>query len=252
MPVEDCLIEKVGSRGTLFVYDDLDGLPTTVYLINTPRHVFIVDTFLGPESMEPVLRHMAERCPGKPVVVFNTHYHWDHIWGNCAFPGATVAAHRLTRPKMAEVGQQELTAYQRYRRGAVDLVLPHLTFDARLCFEDDGVEFFHSPGHTQDSTSGYDRIDNVLLVGDNVELPLPYLNWDGLGRYLKTLEGYEEIGAARIIAGHCPKVTKEAIDVNMEYLREFMAGNTEWYETGEGKATHAQNVAVIGRLRGKT
>lgn len=249
MPVEDCLIEKVGSRGTLFVYDDLDGLPTTVYLIDGPSHWFVIDTFLGPESMRPVRKFIDRRRPAKPVVVLNTHYHWDHVWGNCAFLNATIASHRLTKERMLAHGHEELVAYGQYRKGEVYTVMPQLLFEERQAFEEDGVEFFHSPGHTEDSSSCYDRVDKVLLVGDNVELPLPYLYWNDLGRYQETLKNYVAMDAKRIIAGHCPKVTKEAIDVNMEYLREFMAGNTKWYETGEGKSTHAQNVEVLGRLK---
>lgn len=248
MQSEKCLVEKVGTRGTLFIFDDLDGLPTTVYLINGPRHVFVVDTFLGPESMEPVLAHMAEHCPGKPVVVFNTHYHWDHIWGNCAFPGAAIVSHSLTRAKTAEVGAKELEAYGKYRQGRVELVLPGLTFGSSLCFEDDGVEFFHSPGHTEDSSSCYDRVDGVLLAGDNLELPLPYLYWDKLGSYLETLDGYLKLGARRVIAGHHPLVTGEIIGGNMEYLGDFGSGKAEKHRDGEGRGTHARNMAVLERL----
>lgn len=245
-------IESVGSRGTLFTYDDLDGLPTTVYLIEGPSRWFVIDTFLGPQSMAPVMDRISRDGPGKPVVVFNTHYHWDHVWGNCAFAGATVVSNRLTRAKMSEVGLKELDAYKNYRRGAVELVLPDLTFDHRLYFEEDGVELFTSPGHTEDSASCCDRIDNVLLVGDNVELPLPYLYWDNLDRYVETLGEYQKLGAKRVIAGHHPLVTGDIIDGNVEYLKDFSSGRAGRYLQGEGRDTHAQNVAVLDRLREKT
>lgn len=249
MKSDNCIIDKVGTRGTLFVFDDLDGLPTTVYLIEGAKHLFVCDTFLGPARMTPVLANIKEMRPGKPVVVFNTHYHWDHIWGNCAFPGAAVVSHSMTRAKMAEVGAKELEAYERYRRGQVELVLPDQTFDSRLNFEEDGVEFFHSPGHTEDSASCYDRIDQVLLVGDNVELPLPYLYWNNLERYLKTLEGYLKLGAKRVIAGHHPLVTGDIIRGNIEYLKDFASGRAERYLQGESRNTHAQNISVLGRHR---
>lgn len=239
--------EKVGSRGTLFTFGDLGGLTTTAYLIEGPRHWFVVDTFLGPESMATVLEHIGRTDPGKPVVVFNTHYHWDHVWGNCAFHGATIAAHDLTRSKMAEVGQKELEAYGEYRRGKVSIVLPQLLFDSKLRFEEDGVELFHSPGHTEDSSSCYDRVDGVLLAGDNLELPLPYLNWGKLDRYLETLEDYLKLEAGRVIAGHHPRVTGEIINGNMEYLRDFASGRAEKYLKGEGRDTHTQNQTVMER-----
>ncbi|HBE73203.1 MAG TPA: Zn-dependent hydrolase, partial [candidate division Zixibacteria bacterium] len=127
-------------------------------------------------------------------------------------------------------------------------VLPGLTYGSRLCFEDDGVEFFHTPGHTEDSSSCYDRVDGVLLAGDNVELPLPYLYWDKLGRYLETLEGYLKLGASRVIAGHHPLVTGDIIGGNMEYLGDFGSGKAEKHRVGEGRDTHARNMAVLERL----
>ena len=250
MKNKKCIIEKVGSRGTLFTYSDLEGLLTTVYLIECPGHVYVIDTFLGPGSMTPVLEHIDKSCPGKPAVVFNTHYHWDQVWGNCAFPGAIVASHRLTRQKMAEAGQKELDAYGQYRRGEVRLVMPGLTFDSGLAFEDDGVEFFHSPGHTEDSSSCLDRVDGVLLVGDNVEMPLPFLNWDDLEAYRKTLEGYKQRNVSRIIAGHCLQVTTEVLDANIRYLEDFQQGRTAAYETGASGPSHSQNIQAMAKLSG--
>ena len=234
-------VERVGSRGLLFTFCDLDGLPATVYLIEGQKHWFVVDTFLGPESMKPVREAMERKRLVKPVVVFNTHYHWDHVWGNCAFLNATIVSHRLTKEAMIFKAWAELAEYGRHQQGDVSIILPQLLFDERLAFEEDGVEFFHTPGHTQDSSSCYDRIDKVLLVGDNVELPLPYLYWNDLDRYLETLKSYLAVDVQRIIAGHHIRVTLEIIKANMDYIRDFILGQADKYQQGAGAATHSQN-----------
>lgn len=242
-------IERIGRRGLLFTFADLDDLPTTVYLIEGPKHWFVVDTFLGPEAMKPVREAIERPRRIKPVVVCNTHYHWDHVWGNGAFLNATIVSHRLTKEAMISRARAELEEFRSYQRGEVSIILPQLLFDDKLVFAEDGVEFFHSPGHTQDSSSVYDRMDGVLAVGDNVELPLPFLYENNLGQYLETLKKYLELDAKRIIAGHHTRVTPEIIQSNIDYLWDLILGETDRHEKGEGRRTHLQNIRFLEQSR---
>ena len=45
--------------------------------------------------------------------VINTHYHADHAWGNCFFPGATVISHSLARQLMLEKGEPSLESVKK-------------------------------------------------------------------------------------------------------------------------------------------
>jgi cyclase len=251
MKNEKCNITRIGGRGTLFTFHELAGLETNVYVINGPKHVFVVDTFLGTRSMDVVKKRMAGALRRKPVVVVNTHYHWDHVWGNCAFPGALVVSHARCRETMLRIGKKELAAYAALRQGKVELVYPDCTFTGRLMFEDDGVELFHSPGHSPDSISVYDRTDRVLLVGDNVEEPLPFLYSLDLEHFKQTLEAYLALKAKRIIAGHCSQVTPGLIKRNMGYLRAFRLGRTGRFEKDPYRQTHAQNRLAMKTMRNK-
>ncbi|HTY08687.1 MAG TPA: MBL fold metallo-hydrolase, partial [Candidatus Edwardsbacteria bacterium] len=102
-----------------------------------------------------------------------------------------------------------------------------------------------------DSISVYDREDNVLFVGDNVEKPLPYLYSRDLEQYQRTLDSYLKFKAKRIIAGHCATVTRKTIRQDLEYLRAFSSNKTRKYETGRFKQAHGQNVKVMQMLRNK-
>lgn len=251
MPGRPCSIERVGARGTLFTFFDLEGMETTVYAIDGPRHLFIVDTFLGPRSMAVVKERMAPALRRRAVIVVNTHYHWDHVWGNCAFPGALIVAHAACREKIARIGEKELKAYGSMKQGDVTLVLPDCVFTGRVAFEDDGLELFHSPGHSPDSISVYDRRDRVLLVGDNVERPLPYLYSRDLSAYERTLASYVSLGAKRIIAGHCPRVTRDDIKDNLAYVRAFRSGRAAKYDKGQFRQAHQQNLRAMELLKSK-
>jgi glyoxylase-like metal-dependent hydrolase (beta-lactamase superfamily II) len=251
MQNDKCKTARVGKRGTLFIFRELEGLETCVYVIDGPKHAFVVDTFLGPKSMAIVKKRMGRALRGRPVVVINGHYHWDHIWGNCAFPKSQIVAHSLCRERIERIGAKELKAYGSMQQGNVKLVLPNCTFTDRLVYQDDGVELLHSPGHSPDSISVFDRTDNVLLVGDNVERPLPYLYSTDLDAYERTLRSYLSSGARRIIAGHCARVTRDTIRGNLAYVRAFRNGGTGKYDTGQFRQTHRQNLRVMELLKSK-
>jgi glyoxylase-like metal-dependent hydrolase (beta-lactamase superfamily II) len=65
-----------------------------------------------------------------PLILINTHYHADHSWGNCFFPGSTIIAHSICREKLSTVGQASLREARQQNNvfRSVRIVLPHMTF----------------------------------------------------------------------------------------------------------------------------
>lgn len=239
-------IERVGKRGVLFTFHELHGFETNVYAISGRKHIFIADTFLGPEPMERVKEYMASNFSLKPFVVFNSHSHWDHIWGNCAFKEGMIISHEICREMIIKAGSDEKDRHSGCMMGNVVLTYPDVTFSESLTFSEDNVKFFHSPGHTEDSSSMLDMEDDVLFVGDNIESPIPYLNCSALDTYIKTLEGYLNMDADRIIAGHCHELDRRLIETNIEYIRRFRDGDTKKYETGACSDINEENMKVLG------
>jgi glyoxylase-like metal-dependent hydrolase (beta-lactamase superfamily II) len=98
---------RVGSRGHLFTW--MEPYHTNVYVIDGHKHVFVVDTFLGPGPMEEVKARLAgEGVRGKPFVVFNTHADYDHYWGNQSFEGSTIVAHESALLRIRTQGEEGL------------------------------------------------------------------------------------------------------------------------------------------------
>jgi len=218
-------IERIGKRGTLLTFQEGDSLfsqDTCVYLINTEDKLFLCDTHVGPKSMDIVKDYInAEGLGNKEIIVFNTHSDWDHIWGNCAFPDSIIIAHDSCRRIILENGEKELERYKGiYHDGSFGLKLPNLTFDSKLRFEDYGIEFIYAPGHTVDSAICYDKIDSVLFVGDLVEYPEPYLQYENLEEYIKTLECIKSIKADTVISGHSGIVNEDLINENISFIRK--------------------------------
>jgi cyclase len=238
---------KIASRGHLFTFDELEGFQTNVYLIEGSHHLFVLDTFLGPEAMASLIDVMRTLPGEKPVIVFNSHFHWDHIWGNAAFGDVLIFSHQKCRELIIAHGLAELKEYGHLKMGEVILTNPGVTFDSALRFEEDNLFFFHSPGHTEDSSSVWDPLDKVLFVGDNLESPLPYLSTPDLGPYLDTLEKYLTFPAEWIIAGHATSQDRQLLESNRNYVRCFREGKTELYESEPYRRIHEANCQLVNR-----
>ena len=234
-------VQQIGTRGIMFTFYELDNYPTNVFVIHGLTHTFVCDTFLGPASMEEVKNYFRYNYEEKPFIVFNSHFHWDHIWGNCAF-SSMIIAHTLCRESIIQEGESELEQYDEYRQGEVNIVLPNCTFHKRISFPEEGVEFFYTPGHTRDSASCIDLVDDTLFVGDNVEAPIPYLFYENLKEYSCTLQKLLDMDATNIIPGHGTICDESLVYENQAYIEAFINHDTEKYEKGKYQHLHQINV----------
>lgn len=214
-------VSKVGNRGIIFTFED----DIAVYLIQTDTYWFLCDTHLGPQSMECINNYISIESNLKDVIVFNSHSDWDHIWGNCAFQGKIIIGHETCRKRMNEIGQFDLTRLTEYHRGIIKLVLPNLTFSDRITFAEDEIEFIYAPGHTVDSSVCFDRKDSILFVGDLVEYPIPYLDFDDLQAYINTLDFIKNFPAKVKVSSHSGIIDNTLIDRNIKYIENIFKGS---------------------------
>jgi len=239
-------VEKVGNRGFLFSFLDMDNYPTNVYLINGKNRFFVCDTFLGPSHMMAISEFALTELGNKPFVVFNSHYHWDHIWGNCYFHNALIVSHILTRERILRLGKKEVTKNHRFWEKEAFIKPPDCTFQEKILFPEDSVECFYSQGHTKDSSSCLDVEDGVLFVGDNLENPIPYLETAHLEEYEATLRQYKLVPWQFIVPGHGVVAGKKLLDKNIHYIQDLLDKQPEKYSKEPYSAIHAVNVKVTG------
>lgn len=212
---------KVGSRGVIFTFED----DISVYLIETDQKWFLCDTHLGPESMEGIKKYILQEGKNKEVIVFNSHSDWDHIWGNCSFENGIIIGHETCRKRMSEIGEFDLRRLSEHHCGLIKLVLPNITFNDKITFPEEEIEFIYAPGHTVDSSICFDKKDSVLFVGDLVEWPIPYLDFHDLPAYSKTLEYIKNFPARVKISSHSGIVDNELIEGNIAYVNDIFKGN---------------------------
>lgn len=209
-------IENIGKRGVLFGTDGIPDCITYAYLIKGKKCNYLVDTGLGSGTADFIKGYIARNCPGD-VVVINTHYHWDHIWGNIGFEGDAICAHPLTLKMIGEHWDEMVQKGGKYKDGEIKNVLPNTPIADYFLFDEDGIEIFYTPGHTVDSLSVYDRIDKVLHVGDNMETPFPSVH-DTEAHLKDSLKKYLEYDFDRCICGHNGDVKRAEILTVIESL----------------------------------
>ncbi|MHA1347686.1 MAG: MBL fold metallo-hydrolase [Candidatus Heimdallarchaeaceae archaeon] len=240
---------KVGTRGFFFSFDD--PYFTTIYVINGENRIFICDTFLGPDPMNKVLEFLEkEGVKDKEIVIFNTHYDYDHIWGNQLFEDSIILAHELCVKELEQTGKDDLKQFKAHKKGDVKLVVPNTSFKEKLVFSDDGVEFYHTPGHTADSSSCYDSVDKVLIVGDNLESPFPFIRILNIQEYVNSLREYLTRDVKTIVSGHDELMHNNILlRTNLEYLENFASNKIDRKNfSKKQRGIHFKNVKTVGEL----
>ncbi|MFW9982025.1 MAG: MBL fold metallo-hydrolase [Candidatus Thorarchaeota archaeon] len=238
--------QKIGSRGMLFPFKD--PFPTNVYVIIGPERIYMLDTFLGSESMAVVKKTLDSEGHGdKPVVVFNSHGDYDHYWGNAAFEGALIIGHEECRARILKESDESLLVNREQKKGEVIVKAPSLVFAEKIRFPDDGLTFYHTPGHTTDSASCYDEVDKVLFVGDNVESPLPYIYNTDIAQFHDTLKSYFEIDWDLMIASHAsPLHDRSLLERNIEYLSKLRSWHLDITQLSQEELhLHSQNISYL-------
>ncbi|NPV56809.1 MAG: MBL fold metallo-hydrolase [Anaerolineae bacterium] len=198
----------------------------TAGVITGPQWAVVIDTLALPEETLEMRSFIEEELAVPVRYVINTHYHADHTWGNCFFPGATILSHTLCRQLMVERGQNALENARKQNPAfkQVKLVLPHLTFEsgeASLRVGKKNLILSTTPGHSRDGISVLVEEDRVLFAGDAF-MPLPYIVDGDIDMLLNTIKRIGKMGLENIVQGHGDIILRgeieEAVKENIAYL----------------------------------
>lgn len=211
-------IQKIKNRGILYTHDDLDW-DLNMYLIKGRKNNYVIDTGLGSLSADIIKENI--KNDDKKTIVINTHYHWDHVWGNGSFKDCMIVSHKLCRDMILSYWENMMYKNSQYCLGRVEMCLPNLVFQNELYFTEDKIRIFHTPGHTLDSISILDEEDKVLVladnIGDNMDEIVPSIYCEK-EMYIRTMEKYENIDFDICISGHNKVLQKSIIREILEIL----------------------------------
>lgn len=128
------------------------------------KEMILVDPGDSPETIEK----MVEQMQGKPVAVFLTHGHFDHILAVEAIKETyqiPVYAGREEEEVLAEVSLNKTDAMRRPTSIHPDVLVDDLEEFTMAGFS---VQVIHTPGHTKGSVCYYFPEEKLLVSGDTL------------------------------------------------------------------------------------
>jgi len=198
----------------------------TAGVVVGPQWAVVIDTLAMPEETLGIRDFIEHELDLQVRYVINTHYHADHCWGNCFFPGATIIAHSLCRQLLAERGIPSLENVRQQNPSFKQskIVLPQLIFNQgtlNLKVGKKNLALTPSTGHSPDSISVFVEEDRVLFAGDAF-MSLPYLVDGSIDDMTASIKKIGRMGLENIIQGHGDVILRGEIEAavkeNLAYL----------------------------------
>lgn len=221
----------------------------TAGVVVGPQWAVVIDTLALPDETL-AMRMFIEEQVGVPVrYVVNTHYHADHSWGNCFFPGAMVMSSLTCRELMALHGPAALETARRQDPAfrAIKLTLPQLTFsEGSLILRVGKKNLVLSllPGHSKDGIGVLVEEDRVLFAGDAF-LPLPYIVDGNLDELALTIKKIGKMGLENIIQGHGDIILRGEIDDAVRDNLAYLSGLRKAVRTAAKKRNPQDALGLI-------
>ncbi len=194
-----------------------------------PEWAVAIDTLAFPEETWAIRDFIEQELKVPIRYVINTHYHADHSWGTCYFPGALVISHELTRNLLEEKGIDSLERVQHqnlsFRKS--EIVLPHMTFnDGSISLQvgKKTLTLLSLPGHSQDGIGVLLEEDRVLFSGD-IFMPLPYIVDGDIEQMITSLKNLSKMGLENIVQGHGDVILRgeieDTVKDHIDYLSQI-------------------------------
>lgn len=198
----------------------------TAGVVAGPQWAVVIDTLSIPEETLSIREFVEHEIGIQVRYVINTHYHADHTWGNCFFPGASIISHSTCRELLAEKGGPALENAKKqnpvFRQ--VKIVLPQITFNEgvlTLRVGKKNLTIMPAAGHSSDGIAVLVEEDRVLFAGDAF-MPLPYVVDGDVEEIASTIRKIGRMGLENIVQGHGDIVLRGeiegAVKENLNYL----------------------------------
>ncbi len=220
-PLQWFEVYRVGD-GVFALYEPHQWQEVISYLIVGSERALLVDSGLGIAPIRPVVeRLLSQTGSDLPIMVLNTHSHYDHIGGNHQFdtviardtPFTRARTRGLPNPEVrSEVEGEALCAPLPAGVTADDFSSRPFAVDrwigetAMLDLGERQLEVIAIPGHSPDSLAILERRSGYLWVGDSFYEGPVWLFDHGtdLAAYSHSVERLAELSGqvTRVFAGH--------------------------------------------------
>ncbi len=194
--------------------------------------IVVVDTLISSKEAKRFIRdiRVVSRKPIKYVI--NTHYHLDHVFGNCEFAklGAVIIAQENDKRAMENSAEEILKNIGGYGLTPDDMkgtkpAYPVLAYGDKMEIDIGGqkIELIHARhSHTDGDTLVYLPDKKVIFSGDVLFTNYhPFLGEGDIEEWVKELDDIKLMDVEKIIPGHGPLSVKKDLDDMKAYIVMF-------------------------------
>ncbi len=223
------------TRGNVAAY----VLPSQIVFVDSGMHIPLIKKF----------REHIERETGKKAsVLFITHAHGDHVFGNQIFEDCEIITSELTHEAMVDSQKNNWTpeALEEWKKNSEDplaldglkIVLANKTFadEYELVDRDVKVIVKRTGGHTAGSSYVYCPNYKVMFAGDNLfNHSFP---WGGTPtsdplKWVESIQEYLSLDVENYIPGHGSISGKETLEEFLAYLNKVISLMKEMIAEGK-------------------
>jgi len=226
--------QEVGDRVFTRRYEFLDQ---QIGVVLGGDDVLLVDTRSAPSHARVLVEDVRELTRNPVSIVVDTHWHWDHAYGNSVLRPATIWGHVRTAERLRDEGPARLAELIEEVRGEepdlaaalADVVLdpPDRTFAERASVEVGGrlIELaYHGRAHTDADVTIRIPDADVLFAGDLVEAgAAPSFGDSYQLEWADTLELVLPLVSGAVVPGHGPVGDRAFIEAQIAAQRQISA-----------------------------
>jgi glyoxylase-like metal-dependent hydrolase (beta-lactamase superfamily II) len=221
------MIQRERIADNIFAFQSDVYAQVTAGVVVGPEWAVAIDTLAFPEETLAIRDFIEQELQVPVRYVINTHYHADHSWGTCFFPGALVISHTLCRVLLETKGEASLNQARQQNASLrqSQIILPHLTFSEGTLTLKVGkkhLKMMPLPGHTSDGIGVLIEEDRILFSGD-IFMPIPYIVDGDIDQMI---ESYNKIGTMsleNIVQGHGDVVLRGEIEMAIEDHLQYLS-----------------------------
>lgn len=223
---------EVGDDIYCMRYEPLDQ---TIGAIRTDEGLVVIDSRSHRLHAQELLADLESLDDRGPSYVINTHYHWDHTFGNDQFADCVILGHSATRRTLLQEGDEMKRALAvsdwlpPESAGLIDEVVitpPSLVFEATmsLILGDREITLTHlGRGHTDSDIVIV--VDDVLFAGDLIEVGAPPSFGDSYPtEWVETLQRMAPLCVGPVVPGHGDVVDRTFVESQTDEIRRAVAG----------------------------
>lgn len=201
--------QEIGDRVFTHHFDFLDQ---QIGVVLGGRDVLVIDTRASPQHARVIVDELRQLTRDPVSFVVDTHWHWDHSFGNSVFRPAQIWGHVRAADRLRRDGAAAIREVAAAMPGIADALAeveidpPEHTFEDRATIHvgDRVVELsYHGRGHTDGDIAIVVPDAGVLFAGDLIENGAPPSFGDGYPiDWPDTVEQLIPLATGAVVPGH--------------------------------------------------